>query len=79
MKMNSYLVPLFGAVAFLAMAGCSDDEVIQQENNRPQGKGTHGNLISPQGGGNTPPSTIWLSKRGCAGGLVWQEKAKGGQ
>ncbi len=37
--MNSYLVPLFGAVAFLAMAGCSDDEVIQQENNRPQGKG----------------------------------------
>ena len=72
--MNSYLVPLLGTAMLLAMAGCSDDEMIQQgNNNRPQGKGiVFGASASYVGDSDSRTAYGDYSQDGKSQEIIWE-------
>ena len=74
MKKNSYLIPLLGTAMLLAIAGCSDDEMIQQgNNNRPQGKGiVFGASASYVGNANSRTAYGDYSQDGASQEIIWE-------
>ena len=74
MKKNSYLIPLLGTAMLLAIAGCSDDEMIQQgNNNRPQGKGiVFGASASYVGNANSRTAYGDYSQNGASQEIIWE-------
>lgn len=74
MKKNSYLIPLLGTAMLLAIAGCSDDEMIQQgNNNRPQGKGiVFGASASYVGNANSRTAYGNYSQDGASQEIIWE-------
>lgn len=74
MKKNSYLIPLLGTAMLLAIAGCSDDEMIQQgNNNRPQGKGiVFGASASYVGNANSRTAYGNYTTDGKSQEIIWE-------
>lgn len=74
MKKNSYLIPLLGTAMLLAIAGCSDDEMIQQgNNNRPQGKGiVFGASASYVGNANSRTAYGDYAADGKSQEIIWE-------
>ena len=74
MKKNSYLIPLLGTAMLLAIAGCSDDEMIQQgNNNRPQGKGiVFGASASYVGNANSRTAYGNYTADGKSQEIIWE-------
>ena len=75
MKKNSYLIPLLGTAMLLAIAGCSDDEMIQQgNNNRPQGKGiVFGASASYVGNANSRTAYGDYAADGKSQEIIWEK------
>ena len=75
MKKNSYLIPLLGTAMLLAIAGCSDDEMIQQgNNNRPQGKGiVFGASASYVGNANSRTAYGNYTTDGKSQEIIWEK------